>query len=73
MNADYKFLVSDWKWFKKYSKQPLKLINANNTRDNSFNLFLNEKYGLREVRFIIKKILKIERIFIKKIVDYYST
>ena len=72
LNADYKFLVSDWKWFKKYSKQSLKLINANNTRDNSFNLFLNEKYGLREVQFIIKKILKIERIFIKKkIVDFY--
>ena len=66
LNPHYKFLVSDWKWFKKCTKKTVKIPNANKTRNKSFNLFLNERYGLKEVKLIVNKILKVEKYFIKK-------
>ena len=66
LNSDYKCLVTGWKWAKKYIKKPIKISNANFVRDNSFNLFLNEKYKSKEIKDIVKAIMKVENFFIKK-------
>ena len=50
---------------KKYLKQPLKIPNANNARENSFNLFLNEKYTNKEIKDIISAIVKVEKYYSK--------
>ena len=38
-----------------------KTINALNTRNNSFNLYINENYGDDEVNDIIESIVKAEK------------
>ena len=66
LNSDYKFLCSDWNWAKKYFARKIKIPNAKKVRDSSFNLFLNENYGSKEVKDITKAISKVESFFFKK-------
>ena len=65
LNPNYKFLCSDWVWAKKYFKKKIHIPNAEKVRNNSFNLFLNENYGNKEVKDITKAILKVEKYFKK--------
>lgn len=61
----YGCVISDWKWAEKYMQDKFITKNAINFKNNSFNLFLNENYGLREVKFIASKILKVEKKYTK--------
>ena len=40
--------------------------NATDIRNSSFNLFVNEKYGNKEIKDIINAIKKVENYYIKK-------
>lgn len=60
LNEHYKFLMTDWKWAKKYVDNK-NIINALDFRNRSFNLFVNENYDSITASNIIKEILKIER------------
>ena len=57
----YGCVISEWKWAKKYLQDKFITKNAINFKRKFFNLFLNENYGLKEVKFIISKIIKIEK------------
>lgn len=62
--AEYGCLVNDWNWAKQYLADDFEAVNARSTRDRSFNLFLNEQYGEREVEDIIKAIQKVENFYL---------
>ena len=61
LHPHYGCLISSWDWAKPYLSDDFVTTNALDTRDRSFNLFLNERYGEEEVRDIIAAILKVER------------
>ena len=61
----YGCVIYQWKWAKKYLADKFVTKNAIDFKNKSFNLFLNENYGLREVKYIIKKILEVEKKYIK--------
>jgi len=60
LNEHYKFLISDWHWAKKFIKCS-NLINANNFRNQSFNLFVNENYNNSIAHEITEIITEIEK------------
>ncbi len=60
----YGCLPVTWKWASKYLKGQ-KTPNALHARDNCFHLYVNEKYGEKEVKDTIKAILKVESYYIK--------
>ena len=60
LNPHYKYLLADWSYLKLYLADSFETPNARNIRDTSFNLFLNENYGNREVEDIIDAITKVE-------------
>tara|TARA_B100001123_G_C15317772_1_gene1026768 strand:+ start:409 stop:1626 length:1218 start_codon:yes stop_codon:yes gene_type:complete len=66
LNPHYKFLVSDWVWVKKYLSDNFEPKNAKQIRDKTFNLYLNEKYGQKEIQDTVSAICKVEKEFIKK-------
>ena len=59
----YNFLCSDWIWLKSYLSDNFETPNARWIRDNSFNIYLNENYGVKEADDIINAILKVEKWF----------
>jgi len=64
-NAHYGCVISEWEWAKKYYKDSFKAANAVYVRDNSFNLFLNEKYTIEDADIIIDVICSLENEFKK--------
>ena len=65
LQPHYGCVVSDWEWAKDYMDDYIVAVNATEIRDNSFNLFVNEKYGDKEIDDIIESIKKVESHFIK--------
>ena len=65
LGAHYGCLVSTWPWADPYMSDTFKTVNALSTRDRSFNLYLNECYGPKEVDDCIAAFLKVERHFKK--------
>jgi perosamine synthetase len=63
INPDYRNVVAEWPWMKKYLKQNQSTPNASDFRRRSFNILFNEKFGAREIADIIESILKVERYF----------
>lgn len=61
LNPHYKYLLADWGYLKPYLADSFATPNARAIRDQSFNLFLNENYGQREVDDTIDAIVKVER------------
>ena len=59
-NNHYGCVISSWNYSKPYMKDKFVAINAESVRDRSFNLFVNEKYGEKEIDDIIKAIAKLE-------------
>ena len=57
--------MSDWEWAKNYMSKFTLARNATEIRNNSFNLFVNEKYGYKEIKDIIKAIKKVENHYLK--------
>lgn len=61
----YGCVISSWPWARPYLSDDFVATNALSTRDRSFNLFLNERYGEEEVRDAIAAIRKVENYFLK--------
>ncbi len=64
-NTHYGCVISSWEYAKKYMKDDFVARNAEDVRDRSFNLFLNENYGEEEVDDIINAFSKLENAFRK--------
>jgi len=63
LNPDYRFVVSEWPWIKPYLSDAFECPNAKNFRDGSFNLYLNENYGAKELEDTVAAIVKVESHF----------
>ena len=66
LQPHYGCVMSDWKWAKNYMSNFSKAKNATEIRNNSFNLFVNEKYGYKEIKDIVNAIKKVENFYMKK-------
>lgn len=60
LNLHYGCVISAWEFAKPYLSDDFQSENALSTRDRSFNLFMNERYGEREAAEIVEAIVKIE-------------
>lgn len=65
LGAHYGCVISSWDYAKSYLSDDVQSKNALNTRDRSFNLYLNENYGEKEADDITKAIVKVEKHFYK--------
>ncbi|MCL0053716.1 DegT/DnrJ/EryC1/StrS family aminotransferase [Dehalococcoidia bacterium] len=65
LNPHYGCVISSWDWAKPYLSDDFVTENALSTRDRSFNLHLNERYGEQEVLDTIAAIIKVEKYFQK--------
>ena len=65
LNAHYQYVVAEWPYLKPYLLDGFDTPNAASIRDRSFNLYLNEKYGDRELLDVVEAILKVERYYAK--------
>ena len=63
LNPDYKFLVQDWEWARAHIPRGVFTPNAFRMRGSSFNLFVNEKYGPKEVADTVAAIIKVEKYY----------
>ena len=48
LSPEYNCVIADWEVVKKLNIRVVKDINAKSMKKRSFNLFLNENYGLTE-------------------------
>lgn len=60
LNPHYRYLVADWPWVQPYLADRFDCPNARAARDQSFALYLNENYGLREAEDTAAAIAKVE-------------
>ena len=65
LNPHYHYLVADWPWIRPYLSDDFYTLNARNIIDNTFNLYLNEKYGQQEVLDTVDAIIKVENAYLK--------
>jgi perosamine synthetase len=65
LGEHYGCLISDWQWSHKYLSDNFVSTNAESTRDRTFNLYVNERYGEQEIKDTIAAIQKVEAYFIK--------
>ncbi len=65
LNPHYNYVIDEWPWLKPYLVDDFKAVNAHSIRDRSFNLYLNENYGAREVEDTVNAILKVEQHYAK--------
>ena len=65
LGEHYGCLVATWPWAKGFFKSGFASKNAIKTRNSCFHLFMNEKYGDKELVDIIKAIRKVENFYIK--------
>jgi dTDP-4-amino-4,6-dideoxygalactose transaminase len=61
LNVHYQYVVADWPWARPYLADRFDTPNARSIRDQSFCLYLNEKYGLSEASDCANAIVKVER------------
>ena len=52
-------IVADWEITKKLNLKVIKSLNAESMKARSFNLFLNENFGEREINEIVLSLEKI--------------
>ena len=69
LNPNYNYVVCEWPWVKEFLADSYTTINALETKNRSFNLYINEKYGTQEINDIVNSILKVEE-FLKSNVMY---
>lgn len=65
INPDYRNVVAEWPWLRKYLGKHKTTPNASNFRRQTFNILFNERFGRAEVNDIIRSILKVEQHFAK--------
>lgn len=64
LGAHYGCVVCDWEYAEGYL-DGFKTVNALSTRDRSFNLYVNEKYGEQEAEDVVAAICKVEAHYAK--------
>ena len=62
LNPHYKEVVADWRWLRKYITGSNETPNANQFRDSTFNLYINEQYSTSNIDYIVAVINKILRL-----------
>lgn len=65
LGEHYGCVVSSWDWLHKILGFTQSTPNAEYTRDNSFNLYVNENYGDAEINEIVEAIVKVEDHYLK--------
>ena len=65
LGEHYGCVVSSWDWLHKILGFTQSSPNAEYIRDNSFNLYVNEKYGDLEINEIVEAIVKVENHYLK--------
>ena len=60
LNPHYRYLVADWPWLQPYLVDDFDCHNARAVVEETFNLYLNENYGMEEVRDCVAAIEKVE-------------
>ncbi len=63
LNLHYGCVIDDWEWVRPYCGFGSASPNARWMKQNSFNLFLNERYGKQEALDIVTAIRKVEKAF----------
>jgi perosamine synthetase len=61
LNPHYAYVASQWKWLLPYAADDFDTPNARQARDESFCLYLNEKYGEAEALDVAASMLKVHR------------
>ncbi len=61
VNSDYKYVVYDWPWVKKYLADDYQPVVAKSFIDSTFNLLFNENYTEYEADLIVKSLVKVEK------------
>ena len=62
INPDYRYVVAEWKWMKKYFKKNTSTPNAQKFRNETFNILFNERLEDNDIGDIIKCIIKVEEV-----------
>lgn len=65
LNLHYGCVIDDWEWARSYCGKGSASPNARWMKENSFNVFLNEKYEKQEALDIVVAICKVEKAFKK--------
>jgi dTDP-4-amino-4,6-dideoxygalactose transaminase len=66
INPDYKYVVSEWNWIKKYINRKKRVTpNAIDYRNKTFNILFNERFKDKEINDILQSILKVETVLTK--------
>ena len=65
LGEHYGCVNSSWDWLHETLGFKQSTPNAEYTRDNSFNLYVNEKYGDKEINDILEAISKVENYYMK--------
>ena len=65
LGEHYGCVISSWDWLHQILGFTQSTPNAEYTRDNSFNLYVNEKYGDAEINEIVEAIVKVEDHYLK--------
>ena len=63
LNPHYDYLVSDWPWVQPYLVGEQETPNARAILERSFNLYLNENYGVQEVDDTLQAIRKVSAVY----------
>ncbi|MFT2111663.1 DegT/DnrJ/EryC1/StrS family aminotransferase [Marinomonas sp. 2405UD68-3] len=64
LNPHYRFVVSQWQWAQPYLSKYCETPNAVLSRDNSFNIYLNENYTNEIAEALYQAMLKVESHFL---------
>ena len=62
VNPDYKYVVAEWDWIKKFFNRKTLTPNAVQFRKETFNLLFNERFTDADIEDIIACILKVESV-----------
>lgn len=65
LGEHYGCVVHSWQWARPYFADDFVTRNALDTRDRSFNLYVNERYGQEEAEDVVRAIVKVERWFLR--------
>jgi dTDP-4-amino-4,6-dideoxygalactose transaminase len=66
INPDYRYVVSEWNWIKKYVNLKRRITpNAIDYRNKTFNILFNERFKDNDIKDIIQSILKVESVLTK--------
>jgi dTDP-4-amino-4,6-dideoxygalactose transaminase len=66
INPHYKYVVSEWKWVRKYLSSEANTPNAVDFRDRTFNILFNEQFTDEDIRDVIASIRKVESVLAVK-------